>query len=106
MCSFGRKRLEWRQPERVPSVLDPEHAEQEAVHAQNHKSPDHHSDLLSSRVGHTWDLEREADGCKGQDAVYIVKLALLLSVEGEYNLHIAATICVSNPNWFWKPPAK
>jgi len=24
----------------------------------------------------------------------------------EENLHIAATIWVSRPNWFWKPPAK
>lgn len=51
-------RLERWQPERVPAVLDPEHAQQERVHPQNDATPDEDSDLLRARVRHTGDLER------------------------------------------------
>ena len=62
-------RLERRQPERVASTLDAEHAEQEAVHCQDDSTPDEDGDLLGARVCHTRDFEREADSREGENAV-------------------------------------
>lgn len=71
-------KLERRQPERIPAVLDAKDAEQEAVHAQNDTSPDHDGDFLITWVGHARDFERQADSCEGKDAVYGHSSALQL----------------------------
>lgn len=62
-------RLEWRQPELVSTVLHSEDAEQEAVHAEQHTTPQEYSKLLSSRVLDPWNLESERNGRKSQDTV-------------------------------------
>ena len=62
-------RLERRQPELVSAVLHPENAEQEAVHAQQHTTPDEHGNLLRARIHNAGDLERERDSRKSKDAV-------------------------------------
>lgn len=49
------------QPERIAAILDPEYAQQEAVHAKYHTSPDEDSNLLLSWISHPWDLQGEAD---------------------------------------------
>lgn len=66
LCSC---RLEGRQPELVPAVLLPEHTEQEAVHAQQHATPQEHSKLLSPRVRNPRDLQCQRNCCKSQDTV-------------------------------------
>lgn len=61
--------LERRQPELVSTVLLPEDAKQEAVHAQQYTTPEEHGKLLGSRVRNPWDLERERDCRESQNAV-------------------------------------
>jgi hypothetical protein len=100
-------RLERWQPEGVAAVLDPEDAQEEGVHAENDSTPNEDRDLLLAGIGHSRDLESKTDGGKGEDAVceyWSVRWCCGSQVGA--NLHIAATICVSRPNWFWKPPAK
>ena len=97
-CRKYRAFLERRQPKWVPAVLDPEHAEQEAVHAQNDASPDKDSDLLGSRVGHPGDFQRQTDGGEGEDAVCKISVSRdRCDSSVSQDIHIAATICVSNP---------
>ena len=60
---------ERRQPEGVATVLDPEHTQEEGVHAEKDSSPDENSDLLLARVGDTRNLECQADGGKGEDSI-------------------------------------
>jgi len=99
--------LEGGQPERVTAVLDPEDAEEERVHAQNDSTPDEYRNLLLAGIGHSRDLERKADSGKGKDTVCEHwSVGRHRSSRVGTNLHIAATICVSRPNWFWNPPAK
>ena len=62
-------RSERRQPEGVATVLDPEHTQEEGVHAEKDSSPDENSDLLLARVGDTRNLECQADGGKGEDSI-------------------------------------
>lgn len=95
--------LEWWQPERIPAVLDPENAQEEAVHTKYDTTPDEHGNLLCSWVGHTRHLQGQRDGCEGKNTVCKVKSAIRgsrCSAWGCVNLHIAATIWVSRPNWF------
>jgi len=100
-------RLEGWQPEGVATVLDPEDAQEERVHAENDSAPNEYRDLLLAGVGHSRDLESKADSGEGEDAV-CEYWSVTRSHDSQVgaNLHIAATICVSRPNWFWKPPAK
>ena len=62
-------RSERRQPEGVATVLDPEHTQEEGVHAEKDSSPDENSDLLLARVGDTRNLVCQADGGKGEDSI-------------------------------------
>ena len=43
--------------ERVASILDPEHAQQEAVHAKHNASPNKYGHLLLGRIRHPRDLQ-------------------------------------------------
>lgn len=63
-------RLEGREPEGVATVLDPEDAQQERVHAEENGTPDEDSDLLLALVGHARHLQSETDGGEGEDAVW------------------------------------
>lgn len=96
---------ERRQRERVGTVLDAENAEKEAVHDEQNTTPGQNSNLLSLVVANARHLNGERDGTESQDTVYF-RLASRLDMEGDVNKQIAATIWVSKPNWFWKPPAK
>lgn len=62
---------EWRQPEWVATILYPEDAEQEAVHAEHDTSPDNDHDTLQLRVLGSRNLESERDGCKSKDTVFV-----------------------------------
>jgi len=61
--------LEGRQPEGVATVLDPENAKEEGVHAEKDGTPDHDCDLLLAGICHPGNLESKADGGEGEDAV-------------------------------------
>jgi hypothetical protein len=63
------ERSEGRQPEGVATVLDPEHAQEEGVHAEKDSPPDEDCDLLLARVGDARNLECQADGGEGEDSV-------------------------------------
>lgn len=60
---------EWRQPEGVATVLDPEDAQEERVHAEKDGTPDHDSNLLLAGICHPRNLKSKADGGKGEDTV-------------------------------------
>lgn len=66
---LSKRPLEWRQPEWVSAVLHAEDAEEKRVHDQHDASPDDDGDRLRAWVGHAWDLEGQADGGEGKDAV-------------------------------------
>jgi hypothetical protein len=68
--SSGPSLSEGREPEGVTTVLDPEDAEEERVHAEENSAPDEHGDLLLASVGHSGNLESKADGGEGEDAVW------------------------------------
>lgn len=61
--------LKGRQPKRITPVLDPEHAEEEGVSAEDDAAPDEDGDLLGAGFGHSGHFEGEADGGEGEDAV-------------------------------------
>lgn len=69
-CSVNEVYLEGWQPERISAILNPEDAQEEGVHAEDHTSPDEDGDLLSSRVLDARSLDSEADGCECEDAVW------------------------------------
>ena len=48
---------ERRQMERVASIFDPEHAQQEAVHAKHNAPPNEHGHLLLGGIRHSRDLQ-------------------------------------------------
>lgn len=48
---------ERRQMERIASILDPEHAQQEAIHAKHNASPNEHGHLLLGGIRHSRDLQ-------------------------------------------------
>lgn len=62
--------LKGRQPKRIPPVLDPEHAKEEGVSAEDDAAPDEDGDLLGAGFGHAGHFEGEADGGEGEDAVW------------------------------------
>lgn len=49
--------LERRQPELISAILLSEHAEEEAVHAEQHATPQEDSELLSPRVSDSGHLK-------------------------------------------------
>ena len=63
------RHLEGRQPEGVATVLDPEDAQEERVHAKEDSTPDQDSDLLLAGICHPGDLESKTDGGEGEDAI-------------------------------------
>ena len=68
-CLFMQADLERWQIERIATILDAEHAEQEAVHQEHDASPKHHRHLLTFRIRHARDLESERDGRERQDPI-------------------------------------
>jgi hypothetical protein len=62
--------LEGRQPERIASVLDFEHAEKEAVHSQDDRTPDEYGNLLSLWILHPRYFQSQGDGREGKYAVW------------------------------------
>ena len=56
--------LEWRQKERVASILSPENTEEKTVHAKQDNPPYYHSHLLRFRVGHTRHFHCKSNCCK------------------------------------------
>ena len=63
------RHLERRQPEGVATVLDPEDAQEEGVHAEKDSTPNEDCDLLLAGICHPGDLESKADGGEGENAV-------------------------------------
>jgi hypothetical protein len=99
--------LERWQPELVSSVLHAEDAQQEAIHAKKHATPEEHSDLLGTWILDTGYLERKRDSSEREDAIYISNDQFEVSYRYAHcHLHMAATTCDSTPNWLLKPPAK
>jgi hypothetical protein len=66
---LGSRPLERRKPEAVAAVLHAEHAQQEAVHAQQDSAPEDDGELLGARVADAGHLDGKRDGSKGEDAV-------------------------------------
>lgn len=62
--------LERRQPEGVAAVLDPEHAQEERIHAEKDSTPDENSELLLAGVGNARNLQGQTDGGEGENSVY------------------------------------
>jgi len=56
---------EWWQPEGIAAIFNPEDTEQEAIHHENHTTPDKNGNLLRSGISYTGDLEGQRDSCKG-----------------------------------------
>lgn len=54
--------LEWRQPERISTVLHAEDAQQEAVHDKDDAAPSKHGNLLYLRVLYPWHIEGQGNG--------------------------------------------
>lgn len=61
---------ERRQPEGVATVLDPEDAQEERVHAEKDGTPNEDSNLLLAGIRHPGDLESKADGGEGENTVF------------------------------------
>jgi hypothetical protein len=61
--------LERWQVERIPPVLDLEHAQQKAVHQEHDAAPDEHSELLLLGVDDAGNFNGERNGGEGEDAV-------------------------------------
>lgn len=96
---------ERRKGEGIACILDAEDAEEEAIHDEQSTAPCENSDTLGLRVGNSGDLDSEGNSCKAQDTICMLSV-VVHHPHGHRNLHIAATIWVSMPNWFWKPEAK
>lgn len=64
-CRFLKR---W-QMKRIPSILNPENAEQEAVHDENDTGPGQGGDLLSFRIRDPGHFERESDGGEREGAI-------------------------------------
>lgn len=96
--TFALKR---RQPKRIPAVLDPEHAEQEGVSAEDDAAPDEDGDLLGAGFGHAGDFEGQADGGEGEDAVcseLMVSGGVLLKIGWlRFSSCIACCVCLLVP---------
>lgn len=58
----SRTNLKRWQPEGVTTVLDPEYAHQEAVHAENDGGPDNDCKLLGTSILDPWNPQSEIDG--------------------------------------------
>lgn len=63
------RHLERRQPEGVTTVLDPENAQEEGVHAEKNSTPNEDCNLLLAGIRHPGDLESKADGGEGENTV-------------------------------------
>jgi hypothetical protein len=61
--------LEGRQPEGVATVLDPEDAQEERVHAEKNSTPDEDCNLLLASICHPGDLKSKANGGERENAV-------------------------------------
>lgn len=87
------RHLERRQPEGVATVLDPEDAQEERVHAEEDSTPNEDCNLLLAGICHSGDLESKADSGKGENTVCKHKSVGRSCVDhGCANLHIAAMI--------------
>lgn len=53
----------------VSSVLDTEHAQQEAVDEEKNTAPSNDGDLLGLLVGNSRDLDGQGDGAERQDTI-------------------------------------
>lgn len=61
--------LEWRQPERVPTILDSEKAHEKAVHSKNNRCPDNGGDLLGASVFYSRNFKTQRDGSEREDGI-------------------------------------
>lgn len=64
------RHLERWQPKGVATVLDPEDAQEEGVHAEEDSTPNEDCNLLLAGICHPGYLESKADGGEGEDAVW------------------------------------
>lgn len=62
--------LEWRQPERIPSVLDSEDSHQEAIHTKQHSGPDNDCHLLGPGVFDAGDTKGQVDCAKCKKGIW------------------------------------
>lgn len=69
-CLFLDSLHERREGEGVSAVLDAEHAQQEAVHEEQHTNPSQHGNALRLSVCHSGNLDCEVDSREGKDTIY------------------------------------
>ncbi len=70
LCCFCEcPALEWWQIKRVTTVLDPEDAEEKAVHDENNTAPYEYCNLLLLRIGHARDFQCEGNRRKRKGTV-------------------------------------
>lgn len=80
------------QPEWVSTILDPENAHQETVHAEENSCPNNHRRLLSLGVLDPWNSQREIDRRKGKKSIFVsISNVWTFLFMRNQNLHMAAT---------------
>lgn len=63
--------LKWGQEERISPIFHSEDAKEEAVHSQQHYSPNDHCQLLRLCIRHAWNFQCQCDSCKGQYSIWM-----------------------------------
>lgn len=90
---------EWWQMKWISPILDPEDAQEEAIHAEGDPTPYEYCDLLFPWIDHTRDFQRQGDGREGQCTVWKRSVPMVEQQRSlVVHIHMAATICVSRPN--------